>query len=68
MIPKMRNIICIIKSNAKEYSFTFPSSSLISKFTSKTYIKLRDSEMVFTDPVIISIAEVTELLMERGTL
>lgn len=47
---------------------TFPSSSLISKLTSKTYIKVRDSETVVTSPVIMCTVEVNELLIERGAL
>lgn len=41
---------------------------MISKFTSKTYIKVRGSEIVVIEPVIISTADATELLIDRGTL
>lgn len=50
-----------------KYEITFPSSSFISKLTSNTYISVLGSDIVVIDAVI-SIAEVTELLMERGTL
>ena len=46
-------------------SLTFPSSSFISKLTSKTYIKLRASDRVVID-ALMSAAEAIELVIERG--
>lgn len=55
----------ILKNYSRKY-ITLPSSSLISKFTSNTYIKVLASGRAVIEPHIMSAADATLLLMDLG--